>query len=385
MKYVFGALPVLSTVSSYGQDALKYRFQLYDEEDGRIDVESHYLDYRLEGESTSFSLRLAVDSLSGETPVGSHLDGDPNAWRFQEIEDERRVVVTTIEEEVDEYTLSFEYARSIEDDYRSSAFTGKVSRQFNQKNTTLTAGIAYADDTVIATENTSNIVDRDKDTLDLSIGLSQILSRNTILDFNVGYGHSKGYLADPYRQISRFGDVIVDTKFDSILLKEQTEEFDENRPDELDRFVAKATLRHYVEPANAAIQASYRFFANSDSVEGHTAELKWIQQVNPRLSVTPYVRYYQQTKADYYYPTLTGTEIVGHDNNDGSGAHYSSDYRLSAFDSLAYGVRLAWDVRNDLTLDIQWERYEMDGRSSGTPDIFFPTANVISLGAQWRF
>ena len=97
------------------------------------------------------------------------------------------------------------------------------------------------------------------------------------------------------------------------------------------------------------------------------------------------MRYYQQTKADYYYPTLTGTEIVGHDNNDGSGAHYSSDYRLSAFDSLAYGVRLAWDVRSDLTLDIQWERYEMDGRSSGTPDIFFPTANVISLGAQWRF
>ena len=388
MKYVFGALPLLSTVSSYGQDALKYRFQLYDEEDGRIDVESHYLDYRLEGESTSFSLRLAVDSLSGETPVGSHVDGDPDTWRFQEIEDERRVVVTTIEQEVDEYTLSFEYARSIEDDYRSSAFTGKVSRQFNQKNTTLTAGIAYADDTVIATENTSNIVDRDKDTLDVSIGLSQILSRNTILDFNVGYGHSKGYLADPYRQISRFGDVIVKIQDDPpilITLEDQTEEFDENRPNELDRFVAKATLRHYVEPANAAIQASYRFFANSDSIEGHTAELKWIQQVNPRLSVTPYVRYYQQTKADYYYPTLTGTEIFGHDNNDGSGAHYSSDYRLSAFDSLAYGVRLAWDVRSDLTLDIQWERYEMDGRSSGTPDIFFPTANVISLGAQWRF
>lgn len=381
MKYVFGALPLLSTVSSYGQDALKYRFQLYDEEDGRIDVESHYLDYRLEGESTSFSLRLAVDSLSGETPTGSHSRSDPDLlnptqWDFSSIEDERRVVVTTLEQEVDEYTLTFEYARSIEDDYRSSAFTGKVSRQFNQKNTTVTAGIAYADDTVIATGFTSIPFDRDKDTLDLNLGFSQILSTNTILDLNIGYGHSEGYLADPYRLIS-------DTFIRNEVLRAR--EVPENRPGELDRFVAKATLRHYLEPANAAIQASYRFFGNSDSIEGHTAELKWIQQVNPRLSVTPYVRYYQQTKADYYYPTLTGTGIVGHGSNDGSGAHYSSDYRLSAFDSLAYGVRLAWDVRNDLTLDIQWERYEMDGRSSGTPDIFFPTANVISLGAQWRF
>ena len=380
MKYVFGALPVLSTVSSYGQDALKYRFQLYDEEDGRIDVESHYLDYRLEGESTSFSLRLAVDSLSGETPVGSHLDGDPDAWRFQEIEDERRVVVTTIEQEVDEYTLSFEYARSIEDDYRSSAFTGKVSRQFNQKNTTVTGGISYGDDTVIATPGTSIQFDEDKSTLDLNFGISQILSRNTILDFNIGYGHSDGYLADPYRQISQIRTVTV---FGRPVTR--TFEYDENRPDELDRFVAKASVRHYVSPANAALQASYRFFSNSDSVEGHTAELKWIQQVGPKFSVSPFVRYYQQSEADYYYPSLTGTGVDGHGMNDGRGAHYSSDYRLSSFDALTYGVRFSWDVREDLTLDLQWEHYEMDGRGSGTPDIFFPTANVVSLGAQWSF
>lgn len=380
MKYVFGALPLLSTASSYGQDALKYRFQLYDEEDGRIKVESHYLDYRMEGESTNFNLRLAVDSLSGETPVGSHVVGDPETWNFQEIEDERRVVVTTLEHEVDEYTLSFEYARSIEDDYRSSAFTGKVSRQFNQKNTTVTAGISYADDTVIATPATSIQFDEDKNNLDLNFGVSQILSRNTILDFNIGYGHSKGYLADPYRQISQTKTVII---FGRPVTN--TFEYPENRPDELDRFVAKASVRHYVRPANAAIQASYRFFTNSDSIEGHTAELKWIQQVNSTLSVAPFVRYYQQSEADYYYPSLTDTGVDGHGLNDSRDPQYSSDYRLSSFDALTYGVRFAWDVQENLTLDLQWEHYEMDGRGSGTPDIFFPTANVISVGAQWRF
>lgn len=380
MKYVFGALPILSTASSYGQDALKYRFQLYDEDDGRIDVESHYLDYRVEGDGTNFMLRFAVDSLSGETPVGSHEDGDPNDWRFQYIEDERRVVVATIEQEVDEYTLSFEYARSIEDDYRSSALAGKVSRQFNQKNTTVTAGISYADDTVIATPATSIQFDEDKDALDLNFGVSQILSKNTILDFNVGYGHSKGYLSDPYRQISQIKTVEV---FGRPITK--TFEYPENRPDEIDRFVAKASVRHYVRSANAAVSGSYRYFANSDSVEGHTLELKWIQQINSQLSVSPFVRYYRQSKADFYYPSLTGTGVDGHGLNDSRNPHYSSDYRLSAFEAWTYGVRFAWEVRADLTLDFQWEHYDMDGRTSGTPDIFFPTANVFSVGAQWRF
>jgi hypothetical protein len=39
----------------------------------------------------------------------------------------------------------------------------------------------------------------------------------------------------------------------------------------------------------------------------------------------------------------------------------------------------------DLTIDLQLERYEMSGRDATTPDIFFPSANVISLGVQWEF
>jgi len=56
----------------YGQDALRYKYQFYNEEDGRIDVESHYLDYDYSWGSTTYGLRLAVDSLSGATPTGTH-------------------------------------------------------------------------------------------------------------------------------------------------------------------------------------------------------------------------------------------------------------------------------------------------------------------------
>ncbi|MFT6498098.1 MAG: hypothetical protein ACJAT6_000222 [Akkermansiaceae bacterium] len=383
-RIVYPALPVLTMSSSYGQEILRYRFQLYDEEDGRIDVESHYLDYKHSWGATTASLRLAIDRLSGETPVGIHARGDDSDWLFQEIDDERRVGVATIEHELDDYTLTFEYAHSKEEDYRSNAVTAKVSRKFNQKNTTLTGGVSFAYDEVLTTDFTSNFENEDKDALNFSLGLSQIVTPNTLADFTLEYGRSKGYLSDPYRRISQFRTVVVDGPFGPIPVTD-TFDFPENRPNEQHHFVAKASVRQYFEAVNGALNFSYRFFANSDSLEGHSLKLKWIQQVNDRLSVAPYLRYYQQSEADYYYATLTNAGVDGTGLIDGSGANYSSDYRLSKMGALTYGIRVIWEPRSDLTLDLQLERYEMNGLDSQTPSSFFPTANVVSVGAQWSF
>ena len=383
-RALYPALPVLSIGTGSSQEALRYRYQFYDEDDGRIDVESHYLDYEIAWGKTSASLRLAVDSLTGMTPTGTHAPGDPEDWLFQTITDERRVAVATIEHEVNDYTLSFEYAHSKETDYRSNAVTARVSRQFNQKNTTVTAGVAFAFDEVLATPFTNNFDDEDKDTFDFNLGVSQILSRNTILDLNFGYGHNSGYLGDPYRRISQQKTVIVEGPFGPIPV-DGTFNFAENRPATLDRFVTKASVRHYFEQAQGALNCSYRFFANTNSVEGHTFEVKWIQEINPRLSITPYLRYYRQSEADFYFTSLTGTGIEATDRIDGGGPNYSSDYRLSKLEALTYGVRVAWEPINNMTLDVQWERYEMNGLNSQTEPSFFPSANVLSVGAQFRF
>lgn len=383
----FPAVPALTIGSASGQDALKYRYQLYHEEDDRIEVESHYLDYKHSWGKTKASVRFAIDTLSGMTPTGTHAVGDDTDYLFQQIDDERKVVVATIEHEVDDYTLSFEYAHSDEEDYRSNAVTGRVSRHFNQKNTTVTLGASFAFDELLAssTGGTSNFEDEDKDTFDLNVGVSQILGPNTLLDFNFGYGRSEGYLSDPYRRISQIRDFVVSSPFGPPQTITNTVNFPENRPDEQHRFVAKMNVRHYLERAGAALNGSYRFFANNHGLQGHTFEVKWIQQVNEQLSVTPYLRYYRQSAADFYFPTLTGTGIDGTGLIDGSGANYSSDYRISAQEALTYGVRLAWDLGSDVTLDLQVERYEINGLDSDTPDVFFPTANVVSAGVQWRF
>ncbi|MDC0323446.1 DUF3570 domain-containing protein [Akkermansiaceae bacterium] len=381
-RQLFPALPLLATTTaSDGQDVLRYKYQFYDEQNGRIDVQSQYFDYKTSWlqkdgwNKTTFGLRYAVDSLSGMTPTGTH-GNDPDDWLFQDIDDTRRVTVVTLEHEMDDHTLSFEYAHSREEDYLSNAVALKWRSELFEKNTTLTAGVSMAFDRVLATPATQIATDQNKDSIDLSLGISQLLGQQTILDVTLGYGNSDGYLADPYRRISQVVDFFGSPN---------TFNFAENRPDEQDRWVAKIAARHYIPQLKAAVAGSYRFYANSDDLVGHTFELKWIQEINDELSITPYARYYRQSSADFYYPSLTGTGINGTGLIDGTGPHYSSDYRLSSMEAFTVGIKATYDVSESLSFDLQLERYEMNGLSAGTPDIFFPKANVISVGQTGPF
>ncbi len=382
---LFVTLPVLAVAKGYGQEILRYRGQYYGEDDGRMEVESQYLDYKHMLEAgTTFGLRLAIDTLSGQTPIGTHASLDENDWNFQDISDERRVGVLTLEHEVDDYTLSFEYAHSKESDYRSNAFAFRLNREFFNKNTLVSAGASFAFDEVLATPFTSIAENQDKDSIDFFLAVSQVLGPNTVVDFNFGYGHSSGYLSDPYRQISQTSTLDVVTPVGTFPVTD-TFDFPENRPGAIDRWVARVSAKHFFEDASGALHGSYRFFANSNSLTGHTFELKWVQEFGKQFRVAPYLRYYQQTGTEFYQPFLTGTGINGHGRNDGKSPFYSSDYRLSALDSLTYGLQFSYSPLERISIDLQLERYEMSGRDKSTPSIFFPSANVISLGLQWNF
>lgn len=381
----FVSLPLLTISESGAQDALRYRGQIYDEEDGRMKVESHYLDYKHTFEfGTTLGLRLAIDTLSGQTPTGTHASLNDTRWLFQTISDERTVQVLSVEHEVGDYSLSFEYAHSEETDYLSNALALSISRELFDKNTTISAGLSYAFDQVISTPFTTITSDQDKNSLDLSLGASQLLGPNTVVDLNLGYGNSTGFLSDPYRRISQTKTILVETPVGSFPVTD-TFDYPENRPDNIDRWVAKASVKHFFVPVGGALHGSYRFFNNSNSITGHTFEVRWIQELGDQFSLSPFFRYYRQSGADFYYPVLTDTGIEGHGRTDGKGPHYSSDYRLAAMDAITYGFQLSYSPIENLSIDLQLERYEMSGRDSSTPDIFFPTANVISLGLQWKF
>ena len=382
-----GYLAAVSRVFADGDGVttVKYRYESYDEADNRVDVLSHMMDLRHEtAGGTALGVRYALDSLSGATPVGTYERSDPSVWKFAEIEDERRSLGLTIEQKIDDYTLAFEYVHSVDSDYISNSFalSGKV--ELFDKNTVISAGVAVLPDTVVATPFTVLTEDQDKDTVDLALGVSQVITKTTVFDVNFTYGRSRGYLSDPYRQISQTDTFLVDTPIGPFPITD-TFDYAENRPDERTRMALQLTGRQLIDPLHASVVAGLRWFGDGDGIRSQTFSLTWNQEVGDRLILSPFFRFYNQSAADYYYPSLTGTGIVTTGANDGTGPHYSSDYRVSAMQSVSYGVGAEFRINEMMALSLKFERYEMSGQSAETPDIFFPTAQVASVGVSLTF
>jgi hypothetical protein len=364
----------------------EYQFESYDERDGRVDVESHYFDIRQQFESgASLGVRYVIDRISGATPVGTYDRNDPTQWDFVEISDEREAVSLIVDQKIGDHLLAFEYSGSQEADYRSNAVALSGKSELFDKNTVISAGVSYADDTIIATPGTVILEDRSKDSVDFALGVSQLLTKNSVLDVNFTYGHSEGYLADPYRQISQTRTIFVPVAGGGTIPVTDTFAYPENRPDSRDKFALKMTGRQYFETVEGSLIGSYRVFSDLDGIFSNTLDLTWKQQVSERFIVSPFIRFYDQTAADFYRASLTGSGVNGHGRNDGEPAYYSSDYRLAGFQSLNYGLGFDYQLNEDVVLNFNWERYEMSGTSSETPDILFPTADVFSFGIKIQY
>jgi hypothetical protein len=243
---------------------------------------------------------------------------------------------------------------SKENDYLSLGIAVNGTRDFNKKNTTLLGGIGYAHDTVDAVTMPAA---ENKDSVDLMLGVSQLLGPKTLLTVNGTLGFVSGYLEDPYK-VAELNGVLVP----------------EQRPDSKNKQIAYASLLRYLDWFRASVESSYRFYTDSYGVQAHTVVLAWHQKVGERWVARPIVRYYTQSEADFYAVRFTGTP-----------AEYSSDYRLSALNSMSYGLKLVWHPVERFAVDAAYDYYQQSGADGETAGDLYPTAHVVTMGARLWF
>ena len=68
-----------------------------------------------------------------------------------------------------------------------------------------------------------------------------------------------------------------------------------------------------------------------------------------------------------------------------AGPFYSADYRLSAFLSYTYGVKVVWIINSNWQLDGSIERYEMRGQDSVTSPSVYPRAAIVTAGLRFSW
>lgn len=347
------------------EDRAATKFENYHEENGRIEVTTiGFLAEATLRPSSVLKGELVYDAISGATPTGGPPLPGTDEVPLAEMDDIRRAGVFELNQKFGPHTFSPQFAYSDESDYESIGVALNYSLELNQKNTTLLAGVARNFDR-IRPGHSFLFATQQKDTLDFMVGISQLLGPTTVLNANFTLGFSEGYLDDPYKGV-RFEWYPF---FETI--------FPEKRPDSRERQLGFISLTQYISPANAAMEASYRFSHDSFGIVSHTGGLEWRQKVGSVLTITPFGRYYRQTAADFYGISFPGDPSLSMDEVP---TYYSSDYRLSAFTSWTYGVKATATFKETLALEAGFKRYEMTGNDSVTSASAYPTANIFTLG-----
>jgi len=369
------SLWLLSPRAARAESTVAYKYQDYHESGGRISVRAHYgLVEQTLGSEARLKITGVIDSISGATPTGEPADPATGQVPLTEMHDRREAWTAEYSGQFGRMHVALGAANSRESDYVSTGFSLNTQTDFNQKNTTLLAGLSGTNDDIKVFYQAARASKR---TLDAILGVTHLLGENTSLVANLSYGSAEGYLNDPYKLIRKNTELLP-----GVFLPLT---FPENRPDERNKWIVFTSLNHAVPRARGALEASYRHYHDGYSITSHTASVAWFQRLGEQLVLSPSVRYYWQSKAFFYRVSLDGTAITPGTSPNPAGPFFSADYRLAAMDTWTWGVKLVWTPKPAFQADLAWENYQMSGRDRQTSASAFPDANIVTAGLRFTW
>jgi hypothetical protein len=265
--------------------------------------------------------------------------------------DERIGVSLSLSKRLGSHTPSLQLSYSDENDYLSLGIGLLDSVDFNKKNTTFTYGGAYTYDTLEPANGQPNGTKR---TIDGMVGLTQVLTPTTLFTLNLAAGRAEGLLTDPYKVVELNGVLVP-----------------EKRPDSKTKTIGYLALNQFVTPLDGAVELSFRHYTDSFGINAETLGLTWFQKIGNRFVLSPRVRYYDQTEADFYAVTFSG-----------SPEYYSADYRVSALTAISYGLKAIWTPNSRCSFDLEYGRYDQKGSDGVTSQDAYPQATLILAGVR---
>jgi hypothetical protein len=319
---------------------------------------------------TGFTRNL--NGTTGASPVAQAMSRD--SVPLANSRDIRRGIDITADLTFGPHRFSPEFSYSKENDYISYAGALNYSYEFNQKNTIINAGWSHAYDLVLANQFTWLTSQATKNTDDFIVGFTQLLSPNTVFSLNTTITHAGGYLNDPYRSVV-FDETQLDANARALLKGEK-------RPSTRDSQAPFLSITQAIPPLNGSVELTYRYYHDSYGIIANTVGVAWFQKIGRLAVISPSFRYYRQGAAHFY-----GIQFPGDPISDPSRVPhlYSSDYRLSFFETFTVGLQASIKLHEQWELRLGYQRYWMRGLDHVTLQSTYPSANIFTIGLNFSF
>lgn len=300
------------------------------------------------------------DSVSGASPRWHSAVSSAS-----HMEDERKAFDLKLSRYFSRASVTFGTSFSTEHDYESTSYSLLGTLSSDDNNTTWSAGFGYSDDRINPVNNI--VTGETKRTWNLLVGVTQVLTPSDIVQANLTYASGNGYYNDPYKMV-------------------------DNRPRSRDQTALLLRWNHHFAERNATLRTSYRLYHDSFGVTAHTLGAEWVQPLANGWTVTPSVRYSDQSAASFYYApnydSLLGEPFpVGYLSNPTG--YYSSDHRLSAFGAVTLGIKVGRQIAKDWSADVRLDLYQQRGSwrllGKGSEGLAPFSAHFIQFGLKHRF
>lgn len=284
------------------------------------------------GQNVAVTGNYYVDSISSAS-----IDVIATASKYDE---ERRELSGGIDYLHGNSTMSLSYTNSNEDDYQANTASAGISIDMFGDLTTVNLGYAYGWDTV--ENNNDPSFSKDIDRQNYRVGLSQIITKDLLLDFAFETITEEGFLNNPYRS-ARYRDPTSPVGYSY-----EPEVYPKTRTSN-----ALAVRPLYYLPYRASLHGEYRFYHDTWGITGHNIGIGYTHPIGNRWTLDLNYRYYTQSAADFYsdlYPRQDSQNYL------------SRDKELSNFDDHTVGVALSyafiqngWRFIDRGSLSLSWD------------------------------
>jgi len=420
-----GLLGVLPAAPVAAQEAPDWEIDssllYYGEDNNRVTDGSLMISARRRlDEDRSYNLTLTVDSLTGATPSGAvpanvvqTFTGPSGGGSYVVQPGETPYDTNFLDTRIalsgswnqalgDAMRYGIGFSSSDEYDYLHLGLNGRLERDFNNRNTTVFVGAAFGQDKVKPVGGTpvglapmfgeddkneedddeDRNVDLTKDVVDVLFGVTQVLSRRSLLELSFSYGQSDGYLTDPYKILSVV-DPLTGAPVPGLEDEVPYLYLYEKRPDSRAKQSLFAEWRHAFDRDSMAI--NFRLMDDDWGVQSQTVDARYRWNINDDSYLEPHLRYYTQSAADFYRTVLF--------QGDPQPDFASADHRLADMGAYTAGFKYGRRTqRGEFSIRLEYYRQEGDpspGSAVGDLASFelVPplTAIIAQFGYKFRF
>ena len=279
-----------------------------------------------------------------------------------------------------DFGISIAGSASSEPDYFSYGFGAQMTKDFDEKNTTLLFGYGFGHDTIGRSTTPFAVFSREVQRGTFNGALTQVINRSTVASLAMDLTFETGDQSKPYRYIPMFAPgvaskVPVGASIEFVTANRLPERPLEQLPLSRRRFSMSGRLAHRFD--DSTLRLDERIYDDSWGLLGSSTDARWIFDLGRRFAIWPHGRFHIQSPVSFWQRAYTSGSATGWNLPE----FRTGDRELGPLHTFTFGGGIKWFLGSNADPQTFAISLTGDGMWTSYHDDLYLTSRTAILGA----